>query len=46
MLARLWQDRRRGSEARVLLAALYGWFTEGFDTLDLIESKALLDEVR
>ena len=37
--------RASGSEARELLAPVYGWFTEGFDTLDLKEAKALLDEL-
>jgi predicted ATPase len=45
MLARLWRDRRRRAEARDLLAPVYGWFTEGFDTPDLKEAKALLDEL-
>jgi len=42
-LARLWADRGRRIEARELLAPIYGWFTEGFDTRDLREAKALLD---
>ena len=42
-LARLWSDRGRNAEARDLLAPIYGWFTEGFDTLDLKEAKILLD---
>jgi len=42
-LARLWADRGRCSEARELLAPIYGGFTEGFDTCDLREAKALLD---
>ena len=42
-LARLWHDQGRRAEAHDLLAPLYGWFTEGFDTLDLKETKALLD---
>lgn len=42
-LARLWQVQGKGAEAHVLLAEIYGWFTEGFDTPDLIEAKALLD---
>jgi hypothetical protein len=41
-LARLRRDRGRRAEARELLAPVYGWFTEGFDTPDLIEAKALL----
>jgi predicted ATPase len=44
-LARLWRDQGRREEARELLAPVYGWFTEGFDTRDLIEAKALLDEL-
>jgi predicted ATPase len=44
-LARLWGERGRQTEARELLAPVYGWFTEGFDTLDLKEAKALLDEL-
>jgi predicted ATPase len=43
--ARLWRDRGKREEARDLLAPVYGWFTEGFDTLDLKEAKALLDEL-
>ena len=42
-LARLWRDRGKRSEARDLLAPMYAWFSEGFDTLDLIEAKALLE---
>ena len=42
-LARLWRDQGRRTQARDLLAPVYGWFTEGFDTLDLKEAKALLD---
>jgi predicted ATPase len=44
-LARLWRDQSRAAEARDLLAPVYGWFTEGFDTADLKEAKALLDEL-
>jgi predicted ATPase len=44
-LARLWRDQGKVREARELLAPVYGWFTEGFDTLDLKEAKALLDEL-
>jgi len=44
-LARLWRDQGRPQQARELLAPVYGWFTEGFDTLDLKEAKALLDEL-
>jgi predicted ATPase len=42
-MARLWCDRRRRQQARGLLASVYGGFTEGFDTLDLKEARALLD---
>jgi class 3 adenylate cyclase/predicted ATPase len=42
-LARLWRDQGKVSEARELLAPVYGWFTEGFDTRDLKEAKALLE---
>jgi predicted ATPase len=44
-LARLWREQGRRGEARELLAPVYGWFTEGFDTADLKEAKALLDEL-
>jgi predicted ATPase/class 3 adenylate cyclase len=44
-LARLWQQMGRKQEARNLLAPVYDWFTEGFDTQDLQEAKALLDEL-
>jgi predicted ATPase len=44
-LVRLWCDQDKRDEARELLAPVYGWFTEGFDTLDLKEAKALLDEL-
>jgi predicted ATPase len=44
-LARLWHQQGRHTEARDLLAPIYGWFTEGFDTADLQEAKALLDEL-
>ena len=44
-LARLWSEKRKRSEARNLLAPIYGWFTEGFDTPDLKDAKALLDEL-
>ena len=43
-MARLWRDQGKRAEARDLLAPVYSWFTEGFDTLDLTEAKALLDE--
>ena len=45
-LARLYRDRARCAEARDLLAPVYGWFTEGFDTADLKEAAALLSELR
>ena len=44
-MARLWRDQDKRGEARDLLAPVYGWFTEGFDTLDLKEAKALIDEL-
>jgi predicted ATPase len=44
-LARLWQQQGKRDEARELLAEIYGWFTEGFDTADLQEAKALLEEL-
>jgi predicted ATPase len=44
-MARLWRDQGKPQQARELLAPVYGWFTEGFDTLDLKEAKALLDEL-
>ena len=44
-LARLWGEQGRRAEARDLLSPVYGWFTEGFDTADLKEAKALLDEL-
>ena len=44
-LARLWGEQGRRAEARDLLAPVYGWFTEGFDTADLKEAKALLDQL-
>ena len=44
-MARLWRDQGKRDEACDLLAPVYGWFTEGFDTLDLKEAKALLDEL-
>ena len=42
-LSRLWQQQGKRAEATALLAPVYGWFTEGFDTADLQEAKALLD---
>ena len=44
-LARLWGERSRRTEASDLLAPIHGWFTEGFDTADLREAKALLDQL-
>jgi tetratricopeptide (TPR) repeat protein len=45
-LARLWQKQGKKDEARALLAKIYNWFTEGFETADLQEAKALLDDLR
>ncbi len=45
LLARLWRDQGKRREARDLLAPIYGWFTEGFDTSDLKEAKSLLEEL-
>ena len=45
-LARLWRDQGKSRQARELLAPVYGWFTEGLDTRDLKEAKALLEELR
>lgn len=45
-LARLWQRQGKREEARQMLAEIYGWFTEGFDTADLKDAKALLDELQ
>ncbi len=42
-LTRLWQQQGKHAEARELLAPVYNWFTEGFDTADLKDAKALLD---
>jgi predicted ATPase len=44
-LARLLRDTDRRNEARTMLATIYNWFTEGFDTADLIDAKGLLDEL-
>ena len=44
-LARLLAKQGRRDEARAMLAEIYGWFTEGFDTADLKDAKALLDEL-
>jgi len=45
-LARLWRDQGKERQACELLAPVYGWFTEGFDTRDLKEVKALLDQLQ
>ncbi len=45
-LARLWRDQGKPDDARELLASVYDWFTEGFETADLIDAKALLDELQ
>jgi hypothetical protein len=44
-LAALWRDQERGKEARDLLAPVYGWFTDGFDTPVLNEAKSILDQL-
>jgi predicted ATPase len=44
-LARLWAGHGQRTDAREVLAPVYGWFTEGFDTVDLKEAKKLLDEL-
>ena len=44
-LSRLWQQQGKQAEARQMLAEIYNWFTEGFDTKDLQEAKALLEEL-
>jgi predicted ATPase len=44
-VSRLQRDQGKRDQARDLLAPVYGWFTEGFDTLDLKEAKALLEEL-
>jgi predicted ATPase len=44
-LAKLWQRQGKPKEAHEMLAEIYGWFTEGFDTKDLQDAKALLDEL-
>ena len=44
-MARLWRNQGKVRQARELLAPVYGWFTEGFDTRDLKEAKALLEEL-
>ena len=44
-MARLWREQGKRDEARELLAPIHSWFTEGFDTVDLKQAKALLDEL-
>ena len=44
-LSRLWKEQGKQEEARQMLAKIYDWFSEGFDTPDLIEAKALLEEL-
>ena len=44
-LARLWQKQGKDAEAQELLAGIYNWFTDGFDTPDLIDAKALLEDL-
>jgi predicted ATPase len=44
-LARMWMGRGRSDEARALLSRVYDWFTEGFETADLKDAKALLDQL-
>jgi len=45
-LARLWRDQGKRQQAHDLLGPVYGWFTEGFDTLDLKDAKALLEQLK
>ncbi len=44
-LSRLWQQQGKRAEAYALLAPIYGWFTEGFDTADLQDARSLLEEL-
>ena len=44
-LSRLWLQQGKQDKARALLLPIYGWFTEGFDTADLLEARALLEEL-
>ena len=44
-MSRLWQQQGKKNEARQMLAEIYGWFTEGFDTADLKEARTLLGEL-
>ena len=45
-LSRLWQQQGKKKKARKMLAEIYGWFTEGFDTVDLQEARALLEKFK
>ncbi len=45
-LARLWQQQDKRQDAYDLLAPVYGWFTEGFDTADLVDAKSLLEQLK
>jgi predicted ATPase len=45
-MARLWRDQGKRQQAHDLLAPVHGWFTEGFDTLDLKEAKSLLEQLK
>ncbi len=45
-LARLWQSQGKRQDAYELLAPVYGWFTEGFDTADLVDAKSLLEQLK
>jgi predicted ATPase len=45
-MARLWRDQGKRQQAHDLLAPVYGWFTEGFDTLDLKEAEAVLEQLK
>jgi predicted ATPase len=45
-MARLWRDQGKRQQAHDLLAPVYGWFTEGFDTLDLKDAKAMLEQLK
>jgi predicted ATPase len=45
-MARLWRDQGKRQQAHHLLAPVYGWFTEGFDTLDLKDAKSLLEQLK
>ena len=44
-MSRLWKQHGKNAEARAMLADIYNWFTEGFDTADVKDAKALLDEL-